>query len=280
MKLFKNKFFIVCLSVAVAVAVLMSVFSLMGYRALVRNVLGTVATPFRAIGNLFCGAVEGFGKHFQSIDALEKKNAELEEENRALREQIEQSERLEAENERLRDYLGMKAAYPTFTLEEGTVIGHEGENYLTVLTLNRGSIHGIQVNMAVITKDGIVGCVSEVGLTWCKVSTILEDARSVGVLAPRSGASGILSGEYTYRENGTCRLTFLDDDARSADVRVGDRIETSGLGSVYPAGLTVGQVTDMRADAATRSLIATVKPTVDLSSLSYVMIITGYQEKG
>ena len=280
MKLFKNKFFIVCLTVAVAVAVLMSVFSLMGYRALVRNVLGTVATPFRAIGNLFCGAVEGFGKHFQSIDALEKKNAELEEENRALREQIEQAERLEAENERLRDYLGMKAAYPTFTLEEGTVIGHEGENYLTVLTLNRGSIHGIQVNMAVITKDGIVGCVSEVGLTWCKVSTILEDARSVGVLAPRSGASGILSGEYTYRENGTCRLTFLDDDARSADVRVGDRIETSGLGSVYPAGLTVGQVTDMRADAATRSLIATVKPTVDLSSLSYVMIITGYQEKG
>lgn len=280
MKLFKNKFFIVCLSVAVAVAVLMSVFSLMGYRALVRNVLGTVATPFRAIGNLFCGAVEGFGKHFQSIDALEKKNAELEEENRALRERIEQAERLEAENERLRDYLGMKAAYPTFTLEEGTVIGHEGENYLTVLTLNRGSIHGIQVNMAVITKDGIVGCVSEVGLTWCKVSTILEDARSVGVLAPRSGASGILSGEYTYRENGTCRLTFLDNDARSADVRVGDRIETSGLGSVYPAGLTVGQVTDMRADAATRSLIATVKPTVDLSSLSYVMIITGYQEKG
>lgn len=280
MKLFKNKFFIVCLTVAVAVAVLMSVFSLMGYRALVRNVLGTVATPFRAIGNLFCGAVEGFGKHFQSIDALEKKNAELEEENRALRERIEQAERLEAENERLRDYLGMKAAYPTFTLEEGTVIGHEGENYLTVLTLNRGSIHGIQVNMAVITKDGIVGCVSEVGLTWCKVSTILEDARSVGVLAPRSGASGILSGEYTYRENGTCRLTFLDDDARSADVRVGDRIETSGLGSVYPAGLTVGQVTDMRADAATRSLIATVKPTVDLSSLSYVMIIKGYQEKG
>lgn len=280
MKLFKNKFFIVCLSVAVAVAVLMSAFSLMGYRALVRNVLGTVATPFRAIGNLFCGAVEGFEKHFQSIDALEKKNAELEEENRALRERIEQAERLEAENERLRDYLGMKAAYPTFTLEEGTVIGHEGENYLTVLTLNRGSIHGIQVNMAVITKDGIVGCVSEVGLTWCKVSTILEDARSVGVLAPRSGASGILSGEYTYRENGTCRLTFLDDDARSADVRVGDRIETSGLGSVYPAGLTVGQVTDMRADAATRSLIATVKPSVDLSSLSYVMIITGYQEKG
>lgn len=280
MKLFKNKFFIVCLSVAAAIAVLMSVFSLMGYRALVRNIVGTVATPFRLVGNLFCGAVEGFGKQFRSVKELEKQNTELEEENRALREQIERAERLEAENERLREFLGMKSEYPTFTMEEGTVIGREGENHLTLLTLNRGSVHGIRVNMAVITKDGIVGCVSEVGLTWCKVSTIMEDARSVGVLAPRSGASGILTGEYAYRENGTCKLTFLDGDARNADVAVGDNVETSGTGSVYPAGLTVGKVTDLRTDAATRSLIATVEPSVDFSSISYVMIITGYQEKG
>ena len=102
----------------------------------------------------------------------------------------------------------------------------------------------------------------------------------MGVLAPRSGASGILVGEYTYRENGTCKLTFLDGDARNADVAVGDSVETSGTGSVYPAGLKVGKITELKADAATRSLIATVEPSVDFSSVSYVMIITGYQEKG
>lgn len=280
MKLFKNKFFIVSLSVALAIAVVMSVFSLMGYRALVRNVLGTVATPFRAVGTLVCNAVEGFGKYWQSIDALTDRNAALADENAALREQLERAERLEAENERLRAYLGMKAAYPTYTFEEGTVIGREGENHLTLLTLNRGSIHGVRVNMAVITQDGLIGSVSEVGLTWCKVSTILEDARSVGVIAPRSGAAGILVGEYAYRENGTCKLTFLEEDARGADVKVGDRVETSGLGSVYPAGLKVGTVSEVRADAATRSLIATVVPSVELGSVNYVMIVTGYQEKG
>lgn len=280
MKLFKNKFFISCLSIAVAISIVMSVFSLMGYRALVRNALGTVATPFRLVGGLFCGAVEGFEKYFRSINALDEKNQALEQENRDLKEQLERAEQLEQENERLRDYLGMKAAYPTLSLEEGTVIGREGENHLTVLTLNRGSVHGIAVNMAVITQDGIVGCVSEVGLTWCKVSTLLEDSRSVGVLAPRSGAAGILSGEYTYRENGTCKLTFLDNDATSADVRVGDSVETSGLGSVYPAGLKVGTVTEIKADAATRSMIATVALSVDLSDLSYVMVVTGYKEKG
>lgn len=280
MKLFKNKFFVVSLSVATAIAILISVFSLMGYRALVRNVVGTVATPFRMVGNLFCGAVEGFGKQFRSVDALEKKNAALEEENRELRENIERAERLEAENERLREFLGMKSEYPTFTLEEGTVIGREGENHLTLLTLNRGSIHGVRVNMAVITKDGVVGCVSEVGLTWCKVSTLLEDARSVGVLSPQSGASGILVGEYTYRENGTCKLTFLDGDARNEKAEIGDSVETSGTGSVYPAGLTVGKITELKTDAATRSLIATVEPAVDFSAVEYVMIVTGYKEKG
>lgn len=280
MRLFKNKFFIVCLCISLVLAVFLSAFSVMGYRALVSSVLGTLATPFRAVGNWFCGAVEGFGKYFQSISSLEEKNNALEAENAELLDRLEQAERLEAENERLREYLGMKAAYPSYTFEEGTVIGREGENHLTMLTLNRGSVHGIRVNMAVITKDGVVGCVSEVGLTWCKVSTILEDARSVGVLAPRSGASGILSGEYTYRENGSCKLTFLENDSRNADVRVGDTVETSGLGSVYPAGLKVGTVTELRADAATRSLIATVVPSVDLSALEYVMIVTGYLEKG
>lgn len=280
MKLFKNKFFIISLSIAAGLAVLMSVFSLMGYRALVRNVLGTVATPLRLVGNAFCGAVEGFGKYFGSVAALREKNATLEEENRALQDQIDQAKLLEDENERLREYLGMKAANPNFTFEAGTVIGREGENHLTLLTLNRGSVHGIRTNMAVITKDGIVGCVTEVGLTWCKVSTILEDARSVGVLAPRTGAAGILTGDYAYRADGTCRLTFLEGDAHGADVEVGDSVETSGLGAIYPAGLKVGTVTKLTTDAASRSILATVQPVVDFSALDYVMIITGYQEKG
>lgn len=280
MKLFKNKFFIICLCIAVALAAVTSVFSLMGYKALARNILGTVATPFRLIGNAFCGAVEGFGKYFGSVSSLEAQKEQLEEENRALRDQLAEAERLEQENARLREYLDMKAQYPSFSFEEGTVVGREGENYLTVLTLNRGSIHGVQVNMAVITNEGIVGCVSEVGLTWCKVSTLLENARSVGVLVPRSGASGILSGEYGYRDNGVCKLTFLEEDAKALDVRVGDRVETSGVGSVYPSGLRVGDITETKADAATRSLIATVVPAVDFSALDHVMIVTGFREKG
>ena len=88
----------------------------------------------------------------RSIAAREE-NAALREENFSLEERLEEAERLEKENERLREYLGMKQENPSFTLEMAEVISRESGNYATVLTLNRGSIHGIEENMAVVVKE-------------------------------------------------------------------------------------------------------------------------------
>lgn len=278
MKLFQNKFFIVCLCIAVAVAGLSSVFSLMGYHALARDIVGTVATPVRLVATVFTNAVDGFSKYFTSVNTLSAQKEALEQENAALREQLDRAQLLEQENERLRAYLSMKAEYPSFSFEEGTVIGREASNYITVLTLNRGSIHGIEQDMAVIKENGIVGCVTEVGLTWCKVSTVLETARSVGVYLPRNNATGILSGDYSMRSDGLCLLTFVDLDAKDADVQPGDAVYSNGMGSVYPPDLKVGTVVSVEIDNASRTLIASVRPEVDFSELEHMMIITGYRK--
>lgn len=278
MKLFKNKFFIVCLCIAVAVAGLSSVFSLMGYRALARDIVGTVTMPVRLVAAAFTNAADGFSKYFTSVNALSAQKDALEKENAALREQLERAQLLEQENARLRAYLSMKAEYPSFSFEEGTVIGREASNYITVLTLNRGSIHGIAQDMPVIAENGIIGCVTEVGLTWCKVSTILETARSVGVYLPRNNATGILSGDYSMRSDGLCRLTFVELDAKDADVQPGDAVYSNGMGSVYPPDLKVGSVISVEIDNASRTLVASVKPEVDFSALEHMMIITGFRK--
>ena len=277
MKLFHNRFFIVCLCVAVTLSGVTSTLAIMGYNGLVRNILGTVATPFQWIGTVVTNAIEGFSGYFSSVDMLREENEALAEENRLLREQLERAELLEKENQRLRDYLSMKAEYPSFSFEEGMVIGREASNFITVLTLNRGSVHGIEQNMAVVTPEGIVGCVSEVGLTWCKVSTLLETARSVGVYLPRNNATGILSGDYSMKMDGLCKLTFVDVDVKNADVQPGDAVYSSGIGSVYPPELKVGEIVSVEIDNASRTLIATVRPTVDFSEPDHMMIITGYQ---
>ncbi len=276
MKIFQNKFFLICLCIAVVLSALSSVLSIMGYKALIRDVLGTVATPFRFVATSFVNAAEGFGKYFSSIDSLTEQNEALKKQNDELLARLEAAQRIEQENARLREYLNMKAEYPAFAFEEAMVVGREASAYITVLTLNRGTIHGVKLDMPVVTPNGIVGCVSEVGLTWCKVSTILESARSVGVYLPRNNAMGLLSGDLSMKGDGLCKLTFVDLDAKDADVQPGDAVYSSGIGSVYPPDMKVGEVVSVDIDNATRTLVAYVRPTVDFSQPDYMMIITGY----
>lgn len=231
--------------------------------------------PFRwcitAVGNGF----EGFGRYFKGVDAVNGENEALKEENRALEEDLERLKLLEAENERLRAYLGMKEKYPSFKMEEGMIISYSSGSYMTSFTLNRGTLHGIEVNMPVVVADGVVGYVTDVGLNWCMVSTVIETASSVGAYVPRSGATGIVSGDASLRHDGVCKMTYLEADA---DIAVGDKVYSSGNGSVYPADLLIGEVISLDVDEYSRALIATVKPAIDFSNLQYMMIITGYEK--
>ena len=276
MRIFQNKFFLICLCIALVLTIVPSVFSLMGYRSLAKNIVGTVTMPVRWVATVIGDSFSGFGKYFGSIKALNDQNQALIEENAALKEQLADAELLERENERLRDYLDMKNQYPSFSMEEGMVISHSSGNYITNFTLNRGTLHGIAVNMPVVTKDGIVGYVVEVGLNWCMVSTLIETATSVGAYIPRSEVVGIVSGDYSMRQEGTCKISYIDADA---DIQVGDVVYSSGTGSVYPADLKIGTITSIEVDEYNRTLVATVSPAVDFSELKWVMVITGY-EKG
>ena len=274
MKLFQNKFFLICLCVALVLSIVPSVFSLMGFGGLAKNIIGTVTFPVRWCVSVTVSGFEGIGAYFTSIDALKEENEQLKQEIEQMKDRVDQAILTEDENSRLRDYLGMKKKYPSFEMEEGRVINHSSGNYMTTFTLNKGSIHGIEVNMPVITMDGIVGQVTEVGMNWCMVSTIIETATSVGVYIPRSGVRGIVSGDYSMRYDGVCKIEYIDPDA---DIQIGDKVISDGMSSVYPAGLEIGYVTAVELNEYTRTPVATVKPSVDFSSLEWVMVITGYE---
>ncbi len=254
-------------------AIVPSTFALMGYGGLAKNILGVITYPFRFAVTAVADGFSGWGMYFASIDALNAENEALKSENQALKDQLGDLTLLEHENERLRAYLGMKAQHPTFTMEEGMVISHSAGNYITTFTVNRGTLHGIETYMPVATEEGIVGYVSEVGLNWCMISTIIETATAVGAYIPRSNERGMVSGDYSMRYDGLCKIS-LDADV---DVKEGDEVLSNGNGSVYPADLKIGTVTEIKIDEYSRTLVATVKPSVDLQDLRWVMIITGFE---
>lgn len=273
-KFFKSRFFIIALLCAAVLVIVPSVLSFMGLRSYVRDAICTVATPFRYTITKGAEAAEGFVSYFREFDELSAENRNLKDRLAELSGKLDEVDMLREENEWLYDYLGLKREHIDYDFEKATVIGREAGNFMTIFQLNRGSMHGIKVNMPVITDDGIVGYVSEIGTNWCKVVTILETASSVGAYVERSGELGLVEGSYSMKDGGICRMSYLPTDA---DIKVGDTIMSSGIGSLYPRGLIIGKVTALVPDEYSRNLIATIKPAADLSDLRSVMILRSFE---
>ena len=273
MEFFKNKFFIITLVVALLLSIVPTVLCAMGQGSYVRKALQTAAQPFSWAFTKLGEGLSGFSVYFQKLSDLQKENEELRAQLDDYRDRIYNAKMLEEENKWLSDYLGLKKEHSDFLFEEASVIGRESGNYSTVYTLSKGTMHDIKVNMPVITEDGVVGYVTEVGPTWCRAVSIIETASAVGAYIERSGELGLIEGSYELRFEGKCRMIRLPADA---DVHEGDRVLTSGLGSIYPRGLFVGEVVSVDADPYSRTLTAVVQPKVDYSSLVKVMIIKDY----
>lgn len=280
MKFFKSKFFIAAVIIALILVLVPSMLSIMGYAGIVRSALKTVATPFEWIGTQVSGAVNGFTSVFTEYDDLKKENAELREKIAELESAQGDVAVLREQNAWLMGYLDLKSKAPTMLLTDATIIARESGSYATVLTVNKGKIHGLMRQMPVITDEGVFGYVSEYGLNWAKVVSIVETASSVGVYTERTGVTGVVEGDATLRKDGYCVMTYIP---AGADVRVGDRVLTSGGNSVYPSGLPVGVIVSITADEATRTLRAVIKPAVDFADahdVNRLMIITGYKSGG
>lgn len=278
MKFFKSKVFIICLCVAIVLTVVPMLIAAFGGTDLLRSAAGTVAKPFSFVGSKVAQAFNGFIDVFTEYDELKAENESLKAQINEYEQKEYDDQLLQSQNDWLKDYINFHASNPKFKITDAKIIARESGNYATVLTLNKGSVHGIKSNMPIITADGLLGYVSEVALDWCKVTTIIEAKNSIGVYSSRQGAQGVLTGDIELREAGLCKITYLNS---SPNLQIGDKIFTiGGQTSIYPADLYIGEISDIAVDASTGNMVATVTPKVnflDLTSLSNVMVICGYE---
>ena len=270
MKFFKNKFLGILAGIALFAVIFYSVLGVMGKASLFHNALGVVATPFRWCFSWAGEALSGFDDYFTEFDRLKEENEALSQRVAELEQENAHVEVLEGENEWLRNFLGVKNVMEHCETVEAEVIGREANSYLTLYTLNKGTLHGIETGMAVVTDSGVVGRVESVGLNWCRVTTIVENGVSVGAICARSGARGIVDGALGLRGKGQCAMNYISE---ISDIEVGDSIISSG-GGVYPYGFVIGTVVEKTFDASTRTVSAVIDPAVNFETLSRVMIVT------
>ena len=275
-----NKFLIVCISLAVAIALFCGTFAAMGRANLLGEVGATILYPFQWVFTTVGDAVSGVGRYFSSLDELIEENESLRAENEELNSQLLEAEIIVEENMRLYGYLSMKETFVDLEMCHASVIATEkvqSENAVYV-TLSCGTSGGVRVNMPVVTRLGLVGYVCEVSSEWCRVKTLMSSSCVVSATAISCGESGMAKGDYSLTEEGYFRVTELPEGSEIAE---GEVIVTRGDGKLYPASIPIGRVVRVEKNALNRTVEAVCSPFVDmrLSSDSHVMVITDFETR-
>lgn len=235
-------------------------------------IVNTVASPIKNGFSYIAHSMEKGRNFIWDMRAYKEDNERLESEIIELKREARDISSYKEENEQLRELLNLKESSEDYTSIAANVISYSQNEWYRAIELNKGSAHGIIEGCAVITPDGVVGTVTEVGPSYSIVTTILDKSSITGIKVSRTSGTGLVEGDDELAKDLKCKLSFLD---RNTPVIVGDIIETSGSGGLYPAGLVIGTVVNVSANSAGTLNYAEIDPAVDFSSLHSVLVILG-----
>ena len=259
--------------IAVGLA-LMSVFS--NTSSPLANVANVIASPFRSAYTSVADWFNDKQNYYQDNTDLKEENAALKKQLAEMEAAIRQAEKDSAENERLKQLLGLKAQRPDLTsdLQPAMITEHTVTNWTSSLTIDKGTRHGLEVNDCVISETGaLVGLISEVGTNWATVLTLVDTDTSLGAQVFRTNDLGLAQGNFSLMGEKRLRLEYLPADC---SLLGGDLVVTSGLGSFYPAGLVIGSVAEVQQDDSGATSYAILTPAVDFDALSEVFVIRSF----
>lgn len=219
------------------------------------DVVGSTVNSVRELGEL----QRQYEAVLQELRRYEGVRTDVEE----LRREVERLERVLGFSESL-DYQNVPAR----------IIGKDPSNLFATITIDRGSADGMQRNLPVVAvqegSQGLVGRIETVGRGSSIVTPLFDSANYVAARLQESRYEGLVHG--TPARDGTLTMRYVSSQARNA-VEYGDTVVTSGMNSIYPAGIRIGRVTSVQSKPYETSLQLTVDPVIDFARIEYVFVI-------
>ncbi len=233
-----------------------------------------IMSPFLKKGSELDSRWKSYRTGLKKLEDLEAENQRLKVDNDQLRATNQALRGVESENIRLKSALGYQSGAP-FTLIPARVIGRSPSNWWSTVVIDKGAGENIQEGLAVVTPDGLVGKVMNLSEHSanvlllsdenCKVSGSVESTKEQGIVRVE------VRGQRTSNSiQPTMTLNFL---SRFAPLRAGQKVFTSGAGSVYPPGILIGRIVEFKSRELDGQ--AVIEPSVDIAALSDVFVITG-----
>ena len=263
------------LSLAVVVAVLFSVMSYFSTTsAALPNIAGIIVSPFRSVTASVSEMVRDLTGYFTEFDSLKEENRQLKIKIAEMEEDIRQATFDREENAHLRKVAELREQRRDLHLESARVLVQDSSNWYSLLTINKGTSYDIAVGDCVVTEEGyFLGVVTETGLNWATVRTILDSESSIGALVFRSGGSALAQGDFSLMGQGRMALSYL---VAEPDVVAGDLVVTSGLGGYFPSQIVIGYVEEIRTSDNGLAHYAVLKPEMSLEGLTEIYVVTSF----
>ncbi|MBE6966616.1 MAG: rod shape-determining protein MreC [Ruminococcaceae bacterium] len=273
---FFSKKTVVTALVAVLIALILAILSAVsgGRISPVGSLVNIISEPVQSA----VGAVTDFfgerAARATRYDELEAENETLRYELSIARQAIRENSAIEKENEQLRAALAMRERDSSFVFEAAEIVAKNGDNWTRSFTINKGSSAGIAADNCVITADGMVGFISEVGTTWATVTALTDTTMEASAIASRTRDVASAEGDFELMAEGLFRLSYLP---KNTQILAGDVIETSGVGGLFPKGIVLGSVVEVKNESHGISKYAIVRPAVDLDGINHVLVIKSFE---
>ena len=239
----------------------------------VTNILGRMlAYPANSV-NDFMESVSNLTNTYQENQTLKQKVETIYE----LEVQLND---LKKDNEKMKEALKLQDTLNDYTLINATVIARNPDTWRDIVTINKGANEGLTPQMSVMSDNGLVGKVLDVNPTSARVALLSNnDHTLVRVAAMIQGEKesiyGTITG-YDYEKN----ILIMSQIQATQEIKVGDKVVTSGLGGVSPSSLYIGTVEEVAMDRFGLYKEVRIKPAADTNDVRYVTVVKRTSESG
>jgi rod shape-determining protein MreC len=214
-------------------------------------------------------AVSDFYKSLAGMRSAQSENDKLKQQIQQLELEAQQNKELAVENNRLREMLDLKDS-SGYKVLPAQIIGRDASVWFDTAIINRGSIDGVKLNMPIVVNGGLVGRVTAVSPLTAQIDLITHDKSGLGAIIGELGNSNALG---VVRGSGKSELLDMKYVPGYIEVKKGDTVYTTGQDGIYPAGLELGEVVDVRSGSATVPHQIKIRPSATISGLQEVAVL-------
>ncbi len=242
----------------------------------VKNAVGNIITPMqRGIGSVGDYISSKF-KIFSDIDELIVENEKLKEELEEVKNINQMLTQEKYELNWYRDLYELDRQYIDYEKVAAKVISREPNGYCNVFIIDKGSDDGIKKDMNVLSGNGLVGIITEVGKNWSKVRAIIDDFSSVSGMFLKTSDTCIVNGNLELLDDGYISVEMI---SKNAEIYDNYEVVTSYISDKYLPGILIGYVSNIRPDSSNMSKEAYLTPVVDFEHIEAVLVITELREE-